>query len=1172
MVYIKRVSIKGFKTFGKKVSLNLDKGLTVITGPNGSGKSNIVDAVRFALGELSPKEMRGTSLGDLIFKSSKEQELKSASVTIQFDNSDRRIPIDADTITISREYTKSGEGVYRINGKRTSRKQLTELLSSAGIQLNSFNIIPQHAVTKLAEVSLDERRKIIEDMIGITAYDARKAEAEEQLQKAEVNIKIASARMEEVKARLEALEKERNELLRSRLIKKEVNLYEAKLVSNELKKLEEEIRELNKEIEDKKAKLKILEEEERKTEGLKLALKEEIERGKRALEEGNLKLLELEEGIGKVNAQLIKAKTEVEAKESELKSLMEQKRSLEQRLRQISRSILNLNQEIFEESLQEEKLRSAIQEKSEAKRKLAKELKEAKSGISSLLKRREELSSSLSETLQAKARIEGEVKSSLEKLNLMKERLEALKIKEASLTSSINEAKTKLEGLLKIKNEKRKELVEVVERLGKLQKAAAAKREEARKGLEALEKAKNFILKFKAKKATLQTAFPEKLALSELEAVAKAGALKGIYGRLRNMIKFDKVYEKAVEAASSGWLDALVVEDGEAAALCLKFLKENELGRVKILPLRRLSSRGSFTAKSAHYKLKPLKAVVNYQANLEPAVDYAFGDTFLLEGDETPPTGIRVVSLDGDVFEPEGAVEGGYYRRRVINISAITEKINEVRKLESVVKNLEEAINWRKGKLEEVEKEIEELKKKKNTLENQLRFLDSEKVELKKTLAKSLKEASSIREETRQLAFKVGLEEELFRSLSLEEEKLDTKVQALRDEMGKLKGEIEACNVDGKEEALLKLDEEIRELQRSLIEVEKKISLSKATLRALKEEAERIKPQLEKLEKRIASINEKLNELRGDERLSESKFEELRGEKSRLAASLSALKVKVEEQEVGLKKIEEALEEKRRSIYSTGLSIKELLAKVGEKSAKISFLTKELNKLGYDRPVETSEGDMEEIKEAIRALKEELKEIGAVNELAEAHYREYKESYKQLSTRINELEEERMAIINFMREIDREKREAFMKAFNKVNANFQEVFSKVSNGGSGKLVLENPDDPFRGGVDMLLMFPGKAELSVNSASGGEKSVATICFILALQTIRPMPFYLFDEIDAHLDALNSSRLAELLRERSAGAQFIVISLKDVTISKAHRVYGIFVQGGSSRIVALPTLEA
>ena len=175
MVYIKRVDLRGFKTFGKKATVHLDRGLTIITGPNGSGKSNILDSVKFALGELSPKELRGETIGDLIHKGVMATTAHSAWVAVQFDNQDRRIPIDAEAVTISREFRRGGEGIYRLNGRKVSRKQLTDILSSADIQATSYNIVPQHAVTRLAEVTAEERRTIIEDMIGIAVYDTKKA-------------------------------------------------------------------------------------------------------------------------------------------------------------------------------------------------------------------------------------------------------------------------------------------------------------------------------------------------------------------------------------------------------------------------------------------------------------------------------------------------------------------------------------------------------------------------------------------------------------------------------------------------------------------------------------------------------------------------------------------------------------------------------------------------------------------------------------------------------------------------------------------------------------------------------------------------------------------------------------------------------------------------------------
>jgi chromosome segregation protein len=1167
LVYIKRIDIKGFKTFTKKVSLKLDKGLTVITGPNGSGKSNVVDAVKFALGELSPKEMRGSSLEDLISKSLSERESESAYVAIQFDNSDRRIPIDAELVTISREFSRDGEGIYRINGKRISRKQLTDLLSSASIQVNSFNIVPQHAITKLAEVSPEERRKIIEEMIGIAVYDARKAEAEEQLQKAEVNIKVASARMDEVKNRLEALGRERNNLLKSRLLKNEINFLEAEITSNELIKLNKEVEEFKVEVEKEKQKLSEVEKEKNELTKLKLSVEIEIKKIKEDLEKGNLTLLNLEKSIGELNAKIAKLKAETQAKINESASLIEQKKSLEQKLTHISETILKLTKEIETQSIKKEDLQKTIQEKTGEKEKLANVLNQAKKDFSFILKERDSLNQELNETLQAKVKIESEIKSGLEKLELIKNQLSSFEARKNSLTSSISKSNAYRESLIKVKNEKEKALVEINRKLDESQKLILNKRKELQKALEALKKAKNFLLEFETKKSTLQKAFPDKLALSELEAMVETGALKGVYGRLRSLIKFDEAYKKAVEAASSGWLDALVVEDEEAAAACLTLLKEAKLGRVKILPLKILPKNSSPNKISV---FKPLKSIINYPKEIEAAVNYVFGDT-VITNEEKPnfSLGVRLVNLDGDLIEVEGAIEGGYYRKPV-NIESISKKIKGVKNLKRIVESLEKIVNQRKIEMEDFENEIEKLKNEKTKLENQITFLNSDKTKLEAPLTQDFKELTILEEKIQQLKDKIKVEETALNNFSLEKKNLEFKIQSLIEKKEKLEKFIEAFKLSEKEEEFAKINEELTNLQKVLSAVETKLSSIQETSNALNEEKIQIINQIEDLKKKVDLRRNEITSLQSELTKAEENLQSLEKKKTTFASNLSSLKINLEKLELELKTMEEKLVKSQESLYNLNLLINEASGKIREKQTKISFLMKELNKLGYMQPLKPRE-NIEEAKEIIKILKRELEEIGAVNELAEAHYKEYKDNYKQLSIRINELEEEREAIIKFIKEIDREKLEAFTKAFNKVNENFQEIFSKISNGGFGKLVLENPEDPFRGGVDMTLKFPGKAELSVNSASGGEKSVATICFILALQSIKPMPFYLFDEVDAHLDALNSSKLAELLREKSIGAQFIVISLKDVTISKAHNVYGVFIQRGASQIVSLPIQE-
>jgi chromosome segregation protein len=251
--------------------------------------------------------------------------------------------------------------------------------------------------------------------------------------------------------------------------------------------------------------------------------------------------------------------------------------------------------------------------------------------------------------------------------------------------------------------------------------------------------------------------------------------------------------------------------------------------------------------------------------------------------------------------------------------------------------------------------------------------------------------------------------------------------------------------------------------------------------------------------------------------------------------------------------------------------VADLNSTIKEKEMRASLFWTEIKQLGYNELVQVGSKGLPSVEESLNALKRELERIGAVNELAVSQYEDQKSNYKQLATRIYEIEKERHAIIEFMNELDKKKYEMFMRAFNQVNTTFQEIFAKITGTGRGRMVLEFPEDPFKGGVDVLLEFPGKSEMAISSASGGEKSVSTVCFLLALQAIHPMPFYMFDEIDAHLDVLNSQRLAELLRDRSKGSQFVVVSLKDTAISRGNRVYGVFIQDGVSQVVEMPMAQ-
>src|SRR5256712_1680625 len=353
MVYIKRIDIRGFKTFSKKVSVGFDRGFTVITGPNGSGKSNILDALKFALGELSPRELRGRSLSDLVHKSQGEGA-RSAHVAVQFDNTDRKLPVDSDLVTISREFSKGGEGIYRLNGRRLSRKQVQDIMSSADIQVTGFNLISQHAITRLAEISTEERRRILESLIGIGTFETKKAEARVQLQEADLNLKVASARADEGRQRIEQLGRERNDVLRSNLLKTEINSQQARILSAQILALETRHQEMLQTLDQEQIKLdQVRREREELTQQRAKIEAERRSFEERTVNQGNQELFDIERRIAAASKGTVQARSAAETAKNLVTTRTRQREAITKQAEEMETSIKPLASSI--KSLQSHK-------------------------------------------------------------------------------------------------------------------------------------------------------------------------------------------------------------------------------------------------------------------------------------------------------------------------------------------------------------------------------------------------------------------------------------------------------------------------------------------------------------------------------------------------------------------------------------------------------------------------------------------------------------------------------------------------------------------------------------------------------------------------------------------------------------------------------------------------
>ncbi len=326
MPYIKKIELKGFKSFGPQtVKISLDKGFTALTGPNGSGKSNIMDAVLFSLGELSTRRLRAENAAQLIFHGSGkagEEKAKMAKVVIQFDNSDGTMPVDTTTVTISREVYRNGQSVYRLNGRRMSRTYITETLSMSSISSISQNIIPQGTLTRLTEINPLERRRIIEDLVGIGQYDAEKVEAEEKLRAADISIRTAMGRIDEVQKRLDDLERERNQLLRYNFIQTETKKFQAIKISSDITQLNAKIKEATSQTEKVKAKVDKLKEQR----DLRRSKRHGIESDWRKLsgenlEQGGSEVLKVQITIGELKSKLTELNSKINSGQGSLESL-----------------------------------------------------------------------------------------------------------------------------------------------------------------------------------------------------------------------------------------------------------------------------------------------------------------------------------------------------------------------------------------------------------------------------------------------------------------------------------------------------------------------------------------------------------------------------------------------------------------------------------------------------------------------------------------------------------------------------------------------------------------------------------------------------------------------------------------------------------------------------------
>ncbi|MCD6575960.1 MAG: chromosome segregation protein SMC [Nanoarchaeota archaeon] len=1093
MNHIKKLEIFGFKSFSGRKEITFPEGLNCIMGPNGSGKSNVTEAICFVLGKASKKDLRAERLGDLVFNGGKKlPPSKFAKVTIVIDNKNRRFPIDDDEVRISRKVDREGRSLFRVNGKRETREYVKNLLAYANIDADGYNIVMQGEIEKFVDLSPDERRKIIEDLSGISVYEEKKHKCMLEIEKVNQKLKEANIILNEKIKHMEELKKEKEEAEKFNDLKEKLRYKKASKLFKEIEEINSEKRKLEEKVLSKQKEIEELTNTKQEISKKIDEISKEIESINKTTEElGETEQIELNNQIENLRIRINEINAEIKGRKNEIVRINERKK-------QIQKDI-EINKENSKKS--EERLKK-LSEESEALKKKLEKLKEEFKLLSNLDKERVEIKSKINEVEKEIINIKGE-------LSTFEERIKGI------------EKKKELEKELNLKERILKEKAEEDSSLAIKISGLKEERDKLNKQLHTFEGKKEILfgLLKKGVRAILQA--------------KERGEIKGIHGLVYDLAKVDEKYSVPIKVAAGNRSNAIVVDNVDVAKECIRFLRENKLGVATFLPLDKLRTE------KIKKEIKVGNGVVGYAIDLikydkryENVFNYILSDTLIVKDIETAKrVGInkyRMVTLKGDLIEKSGAISGGHRQKETLGFSS--EPLDEkIEKIKSEISEIASQITSLESKREKLFEDISNMRSEIFHLNSTIESIEDVNEEKLKELKEKLKEKEKLRAELeaklKEMPSKA--DEELLNKLSKDIETTQTKINELEAKKGGIKFEIEISQKD---------------LERStklLEELQKEEENFKKTISSLEDESKKLESDLKK----------KLEE----EKRFHSKLRELYEKRNKLNDKIKQLEIKKA-------RIDEKIEKIRDEFNNLKLKLAEVNAKLEGKNTAMQEFS--------DIKIEKVNKSIKELEKEIHTLEMLISNFGAVNLRALDVYKEVEKEYNELKEKYDKLNEEKNEILKVMEEVEEKKKEAFFETFNNVAKNFERVFSILSPNGEGKLVLENEDNPFEGGLDIIARPGGKKFISLRAMSGGEKTLTTLAFIFAVQEYIPSPFYIMDEVEAALDRENSERLAQLLAEYSKTSQFIVVTHNDAVLAHADTIYGVHMnQLGESQIVSV-----
>ncbi len=1183
---IKKLEIVGFKSFLEKASIQFPLGISAVVGPNGCGKSNIIDAVRWVMGEQSVKQLRGKSMEDVIFAgASGKPPLNMAEVSLTLINDNGSAPEefkDFSEINVTRRLYRSGESVYMINRQPCRLKDIHNLFMGSGMGPRTYAVIQQGSIGAITEAGPDQRRVFIEEAAGVTRYKLRKNEALRKVKATNQNLLRINDIILELNRQMAGLKRQAKRAERYRMYQKRIRDIDTRLLlhyfddySRQIQEDENTIKQLRDTDLSHVARLKKIDaaveaiklEQTRKGEEISRhsALKFETQR---QIDRSENELRHLRSEIERLAAEIGEMESTAEGLEGKADAIVSEVAQVKEQNRQLERQINDVKAEIDSRRRQHGRLQEKLAL-------LNRELEASKNEMIRLAAEEARYRNIYQTASSNKDSLLRRLKKIDEEVVLARQKLEAARDAEARTRQRWQQVQEELQVVKNSIQSLEQRLNEQAARLG-----------EQVKKVQALELERN---KLKSELATLsKMAANYEWYKDGVKAIMRArkeeqGPLEGVVGLLAEGLEPEEGFETAVEAVLGDALQYIVVSDHGAACRAIDFLKQEAAGRGGFIPAGALkpladhqppSPAGGAGRLLDHVKVHPEHAAtakmllghVYFTETLEEALE-AFGQNGRFQ---------TLVTRSGEVVTCQGVVVGGSTE----SLAGILSKKQELKQLRARIEELDDEVLAARDLQHQMEEDVRSLETDlQQTIEERNRLAD-ESVELEKEAFRAGEEVKSAGrnleilelEQEQLMGEESDLDEEISKyDLALRKideqmaevrrsseqatrrmDELSQRLEAFNQGVVDLKLQLTAFNAklengrntlkrleDFQADARQRLDQLKKEIVRKKArrqKAEQQITQLDENLKALYARLQELEQELESSQTEYASIDQKLKE-------SDQRIASLRTERDKTLEQLRLLELTVAEKRVKRDNIVAKVQERYHC------SMAALRGRQAEQTGKVKM-------------------SVPEMEEELARFRAKIARIGDVNLGAIKEYEQLKERFDFLTRQRDDLVKAIDDLHKVIRKINRITQKKFMETFRQVNEKLQEVFPRLFEGGSARLELTEPDNPLETGVEYFVHPQGKKLTRMSLLSGGEKALAAIAFVFAIFLIRPASFCLLDEIDAPLDDANVIRFNNLMRMIGKKSQIIMITHNKKSMEFAETLFGITMeQKGISKVVAV-----